>query len=172
MKGKYTMGLDCYLYRETFVDYDGYDKKTDEFVQPTVTLKYKNTKNKRLHNRTFKPAYIVEEVGYWRKANHIHRYFVEKCGGGIDECQRIDVSFEDLLKLKNICQKIIQEANETANWDIMAEKLLPTQHGFFFGGVEYDSYYLDDCKRLVDIVNQLEKDSSDSFSSIYYRASW
>lgn len=167
------MGLDCYLYRETYIEYDNYDVKTGEFNTPTVTLKYNVNKNKPLHNRKFKPVYIVEEIGYWRKANHIHRFFVDVLANGVDECQRINVTYENLLELKNICEEIVFKSKVDKKWGEFASKKLPTQSGFFFGGIEYDEYYLKDCEHLIKIVNELEKEKNNNFyTTFYYRASW
>jgi len=35
-----------------------------------------------------------EEVGYWRKANHIHKWFVDNVQNGVDECLTYQVSIE------------------------------------------------------------------------------
>ena len=28
------------------------------------------------------------QIGYWRKANHIHKWFVDTCANGVDDCNR------------------------------------------------------------------------------------
>ena len=43
------------------------------------------------------------EAGYWRKANAIHGWFVRELADGVDECQPIQVSKEDLLRLREAC---------------------------------------------------------------------
>ena len=42
---------------------------------------------------------LTKEIGYWRKANAVHSWFVENCQDGIDECQLSEVSREDLEDL-------------------------------------------------------------------------
>lgn len=37
---------------------------------------------------------IAEDVGYWRKANAIHAWFVKNVQGGVDNCQSHEVSKE------------------------------------------------------------------------------
>lgn len=164
------MGLDCYLYRKAYISHDEY--KDGEFIQPSVTIKY----NKRIDNhnngRTFKPTYIIEEIGYWRKANHIHSYFVDKFANGIDECQIINVGYQDLVDLKGICQDIITKSKTDTNWGDFANSVLPTRKGFFFGGIEYDEWYLQDCQHLIDIVDMLDKDKYANMDDFYYQASW
>lgn len=46
-------------------------------------------------------------VGYWRKANAVHAWFVNNCGKGVDECQEMYVSHEHLLKLKEECLQVL-----------------------------------------------------------------
>ena len=45
----------------------------------------------------------IQEVGYWRKANAIHGWFVRECGNNVDECQEIPVSKIKLLELQALC---------------------------------------------------------------------
>lgn len=49
---------------------------------------------------------IWSEVGYWRKANQIHNWFVENVQNGVDDCERYEVSEDDLQKLLTICKKV------------------------------------------------------------------
>ena len=96
---------------------------------------------------------------YWRKANAIHNWFVEQSGEE-DECQEIEITGEQLLELVEICKKILK--NHT-----LADKLLPTTEGFFFGSTDYDEAYYEDLK---DTVEALENCNPDDW--YIYRASW
>lgn len=49
---------------------------------------------------------IWSEVGYWRKANQIHNWFVENIQNGVDDRERYEVSKADLQKLLMICKKV------------------------------------------------------------------
>jgi len=49
------------------------------------------------------------EVGYWRKANAIHGWFVRELAGGIDECQPIHVSRENLITLRQLCLEALRD---------------------------------------------------------------
>jgi hypothetical protein len=107
--------------------------------------------------------YVIEEVGYWRKANQIHNWFVENVQDGKDECQESYVSREQLQELLNIC-KIVNIDNTKA------EQLLSTQSGFFFGGTEYDEWYFNDIDNTIKILEDaLSDENADDFT---YRASW
>lgn len=130
-------------------------------------------------------------VGYWRKANAIHRWFVNECGGGVDRCQPIDVGREDLQALLAAAESILAtvvkgevvieeglfskyETYPDATLDEeLAAELLPTQTGFFFGSTEYDYSYVMDLESTVDqlkaILGHEKLANVDSFT---YQASW
>ncbi len=72
--------------------------------------------NEKLNNKIWKMFPEIEQgemssatiglsVGYWRKANAIHKWFVDNVQDGKDECQTTYVSKENLEKLKEICVK-------------------------------------------------------------------
>lgn len=102
------------------------------------------------------------EVGYWRKANATHNWFVTHCGDGVDECQPIPVEREDLTNLKTLCESVL-EAPTTGPVN------MPTVSGFFFGDTAYDDYYLSDIRHTVSICSKaLDSD----YKEFIYQASW
>jgi hypothetical protein len=106
---------------------------------------------------------ITVEAGYWRKANQIHNWFVANVQEGKDECQESHVSREQLKELREVCQKVLDN-NE------LAEQLLPTKEGFFFGGKDYDQWYFDDLKETIEVIdNALAMPEQWDFN---YRSSW
>lgn len=146
------MGLDMYLYKEKF-----YSK---------IREKHYGEKMPSIQN--FEDCESITVSGcaaYWRKANQIHRWFVENCGEGVDECQRIYVSKKKLEELLELCKKVLENKDE-------AEDIMPTQDGFFFGPTEYgEDYFID----LEETVKKLEKIlSMPDINEIqfYYQASW
>lgn len=102
------------------------------------------------------------EIGYWRKANAIHKWFVENCQGGEDNCATYVIGHEDLKELKRVCEEVLQRPQE-------AEDLLPTQSGFFFGPTEYDEWYIQDLKDTIEIINWALAQDFDYFE---YHSSW
>lgn len=148
------MGLDMYLSAKLY------------------TSKYSNKElNKKLWNifEELKPsensdsATIKFEMGYWRKANHIHKWFVDNCQEGRDECQEAYVSREDLELLKKLCEDILKDKEN-------AGTLLSTRGGFFFGGTDYDGYYFEALNDTIEIINKcLELPEEWDFE---YRSSW
>lgn len=133
------------------------------------------------------------EVGYWRKANAIHAWFVTNCQDGKDECQDSYVSREKLKELRESCKKVLKSLKDSktkttkirTGWangedtfgDVeeyidteLAEELLPSQPGFFFGGTEYDDWYISGLKETIKIINKCLKLPYDW--SFEYCSSW
>lgn len=101
-------------------------------------------------------------AGYWRKANAIHKWFVDEIQDGVDECQKSYVSPEKLDELKNLCKQVLADPS-------LAETLLPTQSGFFFGSTDYNEWYFRDLEQTVEIIEKLPDPGKFDF---YYQASW
>jgi len=128
------MGLDMYLTARQST-YDGF-------------------RNQELYNKlvqeapfALQTATLEVQVGYWRKANQIHSWFVKHVQGGVDDCEEYRVTREQLQLLLDNCKLVLMHKEE-------AKTLLPTQEGFFFGSYEYDEYYWHD---IQDTIDQLEK---------------
>ena len=145
------MGLDMYLKKRIYVGAE-YEHNR---VTGAIELKQGD---KTVEVDVGKVSEIIERVGYWRKANQIHKWFVDNVQDGKDECQESHVEYKDLLKLKNICQRVIETKDPTE---------LPPQKGFFFGATEVDDNYFLDLKETIEIVDAL-----DPKGDYYYRASW
>lgn len=111
-------------------------------------------------------ARIMEQVGYWRKANAIHNWFVENIQGGVDDCNyHREVRKEDLEELLDVCHEVLTNPD-------LAELRLPTQGGFFFGGTDYDEYYIQDIKDTIDIITKVLETTDFEKEMIYYVSSW
>lgn len=140
---------------------------------------------------------ITEEVGYWRKANQIHSWFVKNIQDGQDDCgYHREVTEEDLNELLDICQRVLnscemvdgqirngmhytngmwspimQDGKYVKDPSIAAE-LLPTASGCFFGGTDYDEYYVQDIKNTIDIVTKVLETTDFDTQMVYYVSSW
>ena len=112
---------------------------------------------------------VTMRVGYWRKANSIHKWFVDNAQGGEDECRPHDVGREQLVELRDLCKSILAMP-EGKERDRHAETVLPPQSGFFFGNSEVGPWYYDD---LIDTVRMLDNALAlpDSWDFIY-QSSW
>jgi hypothetical protein len=105
------------------------------------------------------------EVGYWRKANAIHRWFVDNVQGGVDDCGEYKVTKEQLIQLHNTCNDVLADPN-------LAEQLLPTQPGFFFGGTEYNDGYMYDLQNTMEIIDNILEYKEYCLDDLYYSSSW
>ena len=156
------MGLDMYLYRESYVK--NWNHNPEKYK---VSVKF--NENKHPFINPDKVCFIREEVGYWRKANAIHNWIVQNCADGVDECQDIDVEEQLLIELRDTCQKVLDDNS-------LADELLPTSSGFFFGSTEYDEWYFDGLRHTIDIINgalvEGELPKGVYTPSYIYKASW
>lgn len=154
------MGLDMYLKKRIFVGAE-YDHRE---VTGKVEILVEGKPIPINFNRI---SYIEESVGYWRKANHIHRWFVENVQKGEDDCRQYYVSKKKLEELLADCKKVKESIVE-------APEVLPTQTGFFFGPTEYDEGYwhdIDDTIRIVEAILKEEEDGG-MIADYYYQSSW
>ena len=116
-------------------------------------------------------------VGYWRKANAIHSWFLENCAAKdpfdnpIDDCRPIEIPLEKLEELLDGCKEVLKDHS-------LAKKLLPTADGFFFGSIEYDKDYFDAIEDTIDIIEPVIKfmkhmlEIKDYTWDVIYQASW
>jgi len=150
------MGLDMYLDKRTYV-------KQWEHIDEAKQYKVEVTRGGEPTNIDPKKVkYIIEEAGYWRKANAIHKWFVDNCQDGVDDCRDAYVGFNDLQALLDLCRIVIIDKSK-------AEQLLPSTSGFFFGNTEYDEWYYNDIQNTIEI---LEKAVEDKDGEYYYSSSW
>jgi hypothetical protein len=101
--------------------------------------------------------HVEVPVMYWRKANAIHKWFIDNRADGEDNCQPIFV-LADRTK---------------------ADELLPTESGFFFGGTEYDDWYFQDLeytqRRLTELLPLMKRKNDKGYcdnDTAVYQASW
>lgn len=166
------MGLDQFLTKRTFIGNNYPIKPTDG--SKTEKLKF-NIKGLPKEIKIERITYIEEEIGYWRKANGIHNWFVKNCQNGNDDCKSYYIPKEKIEELLKICIEINEKYKENEKKGIStAKQLLPTQSGFFFGSTEYDKWYFNDIKETIKILETtLTEITNDKNSgSIYYRSSW
>ena len=156
------MGLDMYLSAKKYHSTAEWRPETEraEFGRLKQVLGDLDTV---LDDQALPYIYIEVSVGYWRKANAVHQWFVDNCQNGEDDCRVAYVPREKMTELLNLCEQVLLQP-ATAKND------LPTQPGFFFGSYEYDGYYFDDLKATVGILKKaLEMPDCWEF---YYHSSW
>ena len=107
---------------------------------------------------------VTIEAMYWRKANAIHKWFVDRVQGGEDNCSEFEVSLEQLEELLAVIDQVLDNPER-------ASELLPPHEGFFFGGKEMDDWYWEQLKRTQSELQELFTRNWQSWD-FYYRASW
>lgn len=161
------MGLDMYLYAKHYDSISRWDKdkNKDGFYPPELA---------ELGNDIFNSNFMSKEtsyqIGYWRKANAIHKYFVDNCADGIDDCREVRVSEDALEDLLGLCKEVLEDHDK-------AKELLPSTSGFFFGSTDYDEWYFQDIeytKNLLEKVLAFLKEQAEkhNYYDISYQASW
>jgi hypothetical protein len=100
---------------------------------------------------------VIVNIGEWRKALHIHQWFVKHVQQGQDNCTAYWVQRDVLKQLLKVCNRVIQNRHE-------AETLLPS---FGYG---YDETYFD---QLLQTVNMIKTSMTlPDCWEIYYDSFW
>lgn len=160
------MGLDMFLDRETYIGAN-YEHRN---VTGNIFINFDGTGFTIDFNRI---TTIKERVGYWRKANQIHGWFVDNVQNGNDNCGQYIVDVGQLIELKEIVDMVLQDHTEK-----FAEEHLPPTSGFFFGGDDIDEYYWEDLeytqKLLGEIIKEHEGLSKNQqiYTTYTYQSSW
>ena len=150
------MGLDMYLNKRTYVQQWEHQKPEEKYnVEVTKGGETANINPKKV-------KYIIEEAGYWRKQNQIHRWFVENIQNGTDDCGEYYVSKADLETLLELCEKVKAD-------NALADELLPGASGFFFGGTDYDEWYFNGIDNTIEILKEALEDENGEY---LYSSSW
>lgn len=159
------MGLDMYLEARQFVS--GYSHSGEEENEKFLQI-VQSVGMGEVHDERF--ATVNVNVAYWRKANAIHDWFVRNVQDGEDDCKAYPVSREQLRELQLLCERVAASGDPE-----LAEELLPTASGFFFGETNYDEYYFEQidwtAKRLALVLTKLP-DGGLRGADFYYQSSW
>ena len=138
------MGLDMYMFR---------DKK------PEDTNNFKPQREQSEDG-------AMEEVAYWRKANHIHGWFVKHLDD-VDNCEYSYASKEKIQELILLCERLIREKD-----DELSAELLPMQSGFFFGSTEIHEWFYEDLESTVKQLQSIMDTTNFDSQVIYYHPWW
>ena len=123
----------------------------------------------------------------------------ENVQDGVNDCKEYYVSLDQIKELIDICKRVVdssnltegevfngysykkdEESGEMIKIEIkepglliedpkVADQLLPTENGFFFGSTEYNEWYLNDIKYTIEALESLLDYKGAEF---YYRSSW
>ena len=122
---------------------------------------------------------IMKQVGYWRKANEIHNWFVENVQDGEDDCDYHNECTREILEdLLHTCKTVLDSCATTYRDgkvvidSSVAEELLPRCRGFFFGGDGYDEYYVNDIVDTIKILEKVLATTDFETQMVFYVSSW
>lgn len=120
--------------------------------------------NQKFHQHDYNIGEIKKtvEIGYWRKANAIHKWFVDNCQDGVDNCAIYYVDPSEVEELKILCEEVLKNPKK-------GPELLPTEDGFFFGVTDYGEFYIEDLEQTIEICNWALNQNFDYFE---YQSSW
>jgi hypothetical protein len=161
------MGLDMYLRASEYVSRNDWSRNDKGEIRDSLNPLFKEIVERLelddvIDRSGFAGINIDVPMGYWRKSNQIHNWFVTNLADGEDNCNPMFVTRENLEQLKELCIEVI--ANKS-----LAEDLLPTGAGFFFGSTTYDEYYYGDLMDTIGIITRCLESKFDYFE---YQASW
>jgi hypothetical protein len=158
------MGLDMYLRASEYVSRNNYNRETNEdLINPLFNEIVKHLELEDVIDNTgFSGISVDVPMGYWRKSNQIHNWFVDNVQDGEDNCSAYYVTREQLEQLKATCIEVLENKS-------LAEDLLPTGAGFFFGSTTYDEYYYGDLQETIEIIDRC---LASKFSHFEYQSSW
>jgi hypothetical protein len=164
------MGLDMYLTKKTYIGAKYEHRGVNGNIDITINGSPVNINLNRVSSTS-------EEVGYWRKANQIHRWFVENVQDGEDDCGEYTVSRQDFHNLLETVNLVLNAKGTPEESSVIADNLPPTD-GFFFGSTEIDEWYWEDLEKtkqtVSDVLAEMDEDSKnpDMWADYYYSSSW
>jgi hypothetical protein len=174
------MGLDMYLSVRKYVsaiDWRGVDKLgPEESISDYPNLDYAEVTERLglkpfIANAAHSGMNVTATAVYWRKANAIHKWFVDNLADGVDDCRPLRVSTDHLKELFfKVCEVLASNKDPQ-----VAEEVLPSEDGLFFGDTSYREAYWDDLeytqKALEKILTLAESDEGKAVD-FEYQASW
>jgi hypothetical protein len=199
-KGGILMGLDMYLTKRVYVK--NWDHMSEEKVHE-ITIKRGGKIREDIDTSRISEV-IVEVMYWRKANQIHNWFVQNVQAGHDDNCKDSYVPREKLQELLRICKRIAEECplkkgnvingftyrkNEVMDsYDQVpiiekgkvmtnirvAEELLPTADGFFFGSTEYDQWYMQDILDTIKLLEAeyIEEDHVEGHGDYYYMASW
>lgn len=152
------MGLDMYLTASKWTH--GYAHGTDEEKEAFSSI-INAVGAQDFYDKDSPTATVEFNIGYWRKVNAVHGWFVENVQAGEDNCRKYYVHKDQLKALQDLCLEALADRTKI---------ILPPTEGFFFGGTELDEWYWEGLKDTVVIAGRALR-LPDEWQ-IHYQSSW
>lgn len=160
------MGLDMYLFKIKRIHVvDMMDLNPETLIVENPSLYEQLAPYVLERGKYFRYNTHHDEVAHWRKANHIHNWFVINVQNGADDCGNYAVSIDNLADLKTVCDTAL-------HFKERASIILPTCEGFFFGSTDYDEGYFEDIKYTMDVCDKILQTTNFNEDLIFYTSSW
>jgi len=113
---------------------------------------------------------LGEEVGYWRKANMIHSWFVKNVQNGEDDCEAYFVTIENLVELLGLTRRAL-DAYKAGKFDECGN-ILPPTGGFFFGPTDIGEWYVENLETTIEIIEKALVGMDWDKEVLIYGSSW
>jgi DNA-directed RNA polymerase subunit F len=113
-------------------------------------------------------------LGYWRKVNWIHNWFVVNVQNDNDDCGEYYVTREQLAELKELCDKILASREQGLEYAReFAMEHLPPVDGFFFGkDTVEDNYYWGSLAETSNLIHDILSRPQLAHFDFHYSSSW
>jgi hypothetical protein len=156
------MSLNMYLDKKLYVsEFNKEEPKLVDDILKIIGVEYSSN--------NFKHVEVVIPAIYWKKSNHIYKWFVDNVQGGNDDCGDYQVNVDDLRKLLGVVKAQLKNKKKI---------ILEPQSSFFFGSTEVDEFYWGDLERTKTELEREIKFYEDEWKNrnriwdFYYRTSW
>ena len=126
-------------------------------------------------------------IGYWRNFNYLHQYIVDNFADGVDECQLIPLTKDDVAQILNHLNKIDDvlsslnmEMKDDYNYycctcqvpdEIKLSLVLVPYDGRLLGQIAFYKSFVKNIKKSIDIFSMIVREF-DTEHCVCYRASW
>lgn len=99
----------------------------------------------------------------FRKRNFLITWVEKVRNGEVENCETYSLEKEQLESLLADIDRVLEDNS-------LAEELLPTCEGFFFGNTKYDDYYFADLRDARERIGQMVADMEDGETADFW--SW
>ena len=138
-------------------------EETEERINE-IKKEFENANNSSVKFHRLKNEYDElnpwKEVAYFRKVNFLLPFF--EYG---ENCSRLEIDGYKIDELLVKCKQVLEDHS-------LAETLLPTQGGFFFGNTEYNDWYFYYVKEVYDKFSEIAEDFNSDEDMLSMVCSW
>lgn len=162
------MGLDMYLYAEKYIS--GWDEK-DKYNRQNVITAAGLVEDDIAEGLGL---YVKATVAYWRKAYHIHSWFVSKVQDDNDNCGEYEVSTQTLEELLMACNKVLKaHADNDREFlvEVVNEEFQDIEDDYI-SDEDIDEWFIGGTIRTVEMLSKILNNERLDKVSFYYKSSW